>query len=158
MANSVDTDQNAPKGAVCSGSTLFASILNSSVMLGNCFQRTTFLDGFFLGALRVKHWNGLDRKLHLSARGEIWLALCPLTHTRCAIHCRNKMTIQLYYFLLKTVPGILHCLHGSNPRRGLGAAFTMSGTCPTLRVLFSVCALNMWGGGGGAQGLAAPKS
>ena len=30
-----DPDQTAPIGAVCSGSTLFASILNSSVMLGN---------------------------------------------------------------------------------------------------------------------------
>ena len=35
MANSVEPDQTAPIGAVCSGSTLFASILNSSVMLGN---------------------------------------------------------------------------------------------------------------------------
>ena len=34
MANSVETDQTAPIGAVCSGSTLFASILNWSVMLG----------------------------------------------------------------------------------------------------------------------------
>ena len=32
MANSVDTDQAAPTGAVCSESMLFASILNSSVM------------------------------------------------------------------------------------------------------------------------------
>ena len=32
MANSVDPDQTAPIGAVCSGSTLFASILSSSVM------------------------------------------------------------------------------------------------------------------------------
>ena len=32
MANSVDPDQTAPIGAVCSGFTLFASILNSSVM------------------------------------------------------------------------------------------------------------------------------
>ena len=32
MANSVDSDQTAPIGAVCSGFTLFASILNSSVM------------------------------------------------------------------------------------------------------------------------------
>ena len=31
MANSVDPDQTAPIGAVCSGSTLFASIINSSV-------------------------------------------------------------------------------------------------------------------------------
>ena len=32
MANSVDPDQTAPIGAVCSGSTLVASALNSSVM------------------------------------------------------------------------------------------------------------------------------
>ena len=32
MANSVDPDQTAPIGAACSGSTLFVSILNSSVM------------------------------------------------------------------------------------------------------------------------------
>ena len=41
MANSVDPDQTASKGAVCSGPTLFVSILNSSVMLGNYFQQTT---------------------------------------------------------------------------------------------------------------------
>ena len=41
MANSVDPDQTAPMGAVCSGSTLFASILNSSVILGNYLQQTT---------------------------------------------------------------------------------------------------------------------
>ena len=34
MAISVDPDQTAPIEAVCSGFTLFASILNSSVMLG----------------------------------------------------------------------------------------------------------------------------
>ena len=42
MANSVDPDQTAPKGSVCSGFTLFASKLNSSVMLGSpdaCFLR-----------------------------------------------------------------------------------------------------------------------
>ena len=54
MANRVDPDQNAPIGAVCSGSTLFASIFNSSVMLGNYLQQTIFSDAFFLGALRVK--------------------------------------------------------------------------------------------------------
>ena len=47
MANSVDPDQTAPIGAVCSGSTLFASVLNSSVMLGNKLQQTTFSDAFF---------------------------------------------------------------------------------------------------------------
>ena len=38
-------DQTAP--IVCSGSTLFAFILNSSVMLGNYLQQTTFSDVFF---------------------------------------------------------------------------------------------------------------
>ena len=60
MANGVDPDQI---GAVCSGSTLFASILNVSVMLGNYLQQTTSADDFsrrhcqmrfFLGALRDK--------------------------------------------------------------------------------------------------------
>ena len=55
MANSVDPDQTAPIRAVCS----VASILNSSVMLGNYLQQTTSADDifrciFFLGALRVK--------------------------------------------------------------------------------------------------------
>ena len=53
MANSVDPDQTAPIGAVCSGSTLFASILNKSVILGNLQQKTSadgIPDAFFLGA------------------------------------------------------------------------------------------------------------
>ena len=65
MANSVDPDQTAPIGAVCSGSTLFASILNSSVMLGNCLQQTTsaehFQMRFFLGALRVNRCQSFHR-------------------------------------------------------------------------------------------------
>ena len=47
MANSVDPDQTAPVGAVCSGSVMFASILNSSLMLGNCLQQTTSADNIF---------------------------------------------------------------------------------------------------------------
>ena len=47
MANSVDPDQTAPTGAVCFGSRLFASILNSSVMLGNYLQKTTSADDIF---------------------------------------------------------------------------------------------------------------
>ena len=47
MANSVDPDQTAPIGAVCYGSTLFASILDSSVMLGNYLQQTTSADDIF---------------------------------------------------------------------------------------------------------------
>ena len=47
MANSVDPEQTAPIGAVCSGSTLFASILNSSVMLGYYLQQCTSADYIF---------------------------------------------------------------------------------------------------------------
>ena len=44
MTNSVDPDQTAPIGAVCSGSTLFASILNLSVLFGNHLQQMTSED------------------------------------------------------------------------------------------------------------------
>ena len=60
MANSVDPDQTAPL-AVCSGSTLFASKLNWSVMLAKLFaaddlSRRHFQMHFFLGALRVNRF------------------------------------------------------------------------------------------------------
>ena len=58
MANSVDPDQTAPIGAVCSESMLLAFMLNLSVMLGNYLQQTTSAGDIFrcifLGALRVK--------------------------------------------------------------------------------------------------------
>ena len=47
MANSVDPDQTAPIGAVCSWSMLFASILISSVLLENYLQQTTLADDIF---------------------------------------------------------------------------------------------------------------
>ena len=52
MANNVEPDQTAPIGAICSGSTQFASILNSSVMFlaiicSRQFQQTTVSDAFF---------------------------------------------------------------------------------------------------------------
>ena len=52
----MDPDQTAHIGAVCSGSTLFASLLKSSVMLDIYSQQTTSADDifrciFFLGAL-----------------------------------------------------------------------------------------------------------
>ena len=64
MANSVDPDQTAPIGAVApvgavySGSTQFASILNLSVIFGQLFAaddfcRRHFQMHFFFGALRV---------------------------------------------------------------------------------------------------------
>ena len=65
MANSVDPDQTAPIGAVFSGSTLFASILNLSVIIGNYLQQMTSADDifrciYFLGALRVKNRQSYD--------------------------------------------------------------------------------------------------
>ena len=56
MANSVDPDQTAPIGAVCSGSTLFASILISSVMLGNYLQQTTSADDIFRCIFFLAHF------------------------------------------------------------------------------------------------------
>ena len=47
MADSVDPDQTAPIGAVCSGSRLFTPLLKSSVMLGNYLQKTTSADDIF---------------------------------------------------------------------------------------------------------------
>ena len=56
MANSMDLDQTAPIGAVCTGSMLFASILNSSLMLGNYLQQTTAAEDIFrcIFSLRFK--------------------------------------------------------------------------------------------------------
>ena len=53
MANSVDPDQTAPIGAVCSGPTLFASILNlfsnvRQLFAADNFSRRHFLMHFFL--------------------------------------------------------------------------------------------------------------
>ena len=67
MANSVDPDQTALIGAVCSGSTLFASILNLSVMLGNYLQQMTSTDNifrciFFLALKGLKLGNYLQSK------------------------------------------------------------------------------------------------
>ena len=54
MANIVDPDQTAPIRAVCSGSTLFASILNSSnvrqLYAADDFSRQHFQMHFFRGA------------------------------------------------------------------------------------------------------------
>ena len=70
MANRMDPDQTAPIGAVCSGSTLFASILISSVMLGNYLQQTTSADDIFRCILRVKanrYFSTLNETLKMHA-------------------------------------------------------------------------------------------
>ena len=58
MANSVDPEQTAPIGAVCSGSMLSASILKFASYVGQLFavdhfSRQHFQMHFFLGALRA---------------------------------------------------------------------------------------------------------
>ena len=95
MANNVDPGQTAPIGAVFSGSTLFASILSSSVMLGNYLQQMTSADDifrciFFLGALRVKRsvpYKQLYQMLLCSSKGwQIVAALSFLPSIRSPVH------------------------------------------------------------------------
>ena len=47
MANSVDPDQIAPIGVLFTGPTLFPSIPNWSVMIGNYLQQTTSAEDIF---------------------------------------------------------------------------------------------------------------
>ena len=47
MANSVDPDQTAPIGAVCSGSTLFASILKFVSNVRQLFAEDDFSRRYF---------------------------------------------------------------------------------------------------------------
>ena len=59
MTKSLDPDQTAPIGAVCSGSNLFASKLKfvrnvRQLFAADDYSRRHFSDVFFLGALRVK--------------------------------------------------------------------------------------------------------
>ena len=72
----MNPDKTAPMGAVCSGSTLFASILNSSVMLGNYLQQTTSVDDiyrcmFFLALQRLMH-----QCVHMGADAQAGLRHC----------------------------------------------------------------------------------
>ena len=91
MTNSVDLDQTAPIGAVCSGSTLFASIPNSSAILGIFLQQTTSADNIFrcgfLGAL-------LELKFVFIAScsfyGKYFMEICffnSLLATTCVVWC-----------------------------------------------------------------------
>ena len=120
MANGVDPDQTAPIGAVCSGSTLFASILNLSVMLGNYLQQTTSADDFsrrhfqkhfFLGALRV---NVLSSSEIIFLRKKELIALLQLSSC-----CRVAVSIVCLFlavpwvglwYVLVAFPGHTHLL------------------------------------------------
>ena len=101
MANSVDPDQTAPIEAVCSGSTLFASILNSSVMLGNFhsrrLQQTTFSDAFFLGALRVKPLCLSDCLQTLSKISVASKILVDIVIWRLSLYDIKNLKLHLYF-------------------------------------------------------------
>ena len=75
MANSVDPDQSAPIGAVCSRSTLFASILMLSVMLGNYLQQMTLADDIFR---YIFSWRFKGICLNSLPSGEFFLLFCHL--------------------------------------------------------------------------------
>ena len=85
MANSVDPDQTAPIGAVCSGSTLSASILNSSEKLGNYLQQMTSADNIF--------------------RYIFFLALYGLSIHRCEIflYIDYFYEVGINYYLLESI-------------------------------------------------------
>ena len=53
MANSVNPDQTARIGAVCSGSTLFACMLKFASNVWQLFATDDIFRCIFLGALRV---------------------------------------------------------------------------------------------------------
>ena len=84
MANTVDPVQTAPIGAVCSGSTLFASILNSSVILGNYLQQTTSADDIFRCIFFLELLGLTMRTAHLT------LYLLVLSANKLCKHFRLK--------------------------------------------------------------------
>ena len=98
----MDPDQTAPIGAVCSGSTLFASVLNSSVMLGNYLQQATSADDifrciFFLGTLRVNP-NELSGDADQNMIWVFTVCLCPLKRMQ-ALYGLKKSEISDYEYI-----------------------------------------------------------
>ena len=93
VANRVDPDQTAPIGAVFSGSTLFASILNSSVMLGNFSQQTTSADDIF----RCIFWRF---KGYLTMKSNVF-SISRGTRQANTIFCR-RFTVDVF------IKGLLH--------------------------------------------------
>ena len=109
--HSMDQEQTAPIGAVCSGSTRFASILNLSVMQGNYLQQTTLADDVFrciFGVLRVKFDPSLDLQCTAILRvlEQRYFGICSLmpqvpngralTHIGCKAHPSKETSLQLF--------------------------------------------------------------
>ena len=102
MANCVDPDQTAPIGAVCSRSTLFASMLNSSVICSRRLQQTTFSDALFLlGVLRVYNFSAQFIKI-ISHYKNIGYNINVLQQTACLVV--NPITVGNLAFLFNCSP------------------------------------------------------
>ena len=97
MANSMDQDQTAPIGAVCSGSTLFASILNLSVMLGNYLQQTISAAGF---ALPIAIVAKCEEIINLAQKIVIWRQLLA----------KEKSLAKFFVWRRNVTSGLSHCL------------------------------------------------
>ena len=99
MANSVDPDQTAPIGTVCSGSTLFASILlkfasnTRQLFAADDFSRPHFQMHIFLGALRVK------------------MAI----RSRTVCNCVQSIPLRFLYFVRGRVFSCMCLLHYVSP-------------------------------------------
>ena len=90
MANSVDLDQTAPIGAVCSGSTLFASILSAIIfILSSLFSSRAVLFASLFGLMlyvsvnSYGHVRDSERSVHLTTLfflGKLDLAVNTYIH------------------------------------------------------------------------------
>ena len=118
MANSVDPDQTAPIGAVCSGFRLFASILNSSVMLGNYLQQTTSADDIFrcIFSWRFKGYRSSFVKWQLKT---LFLAIfnTRLSIVKSVFDCRLSGVVILTCPLASSDPSLFG--HQHNIRDGM---------------------------------------
>ena len=83
-------------GAVSSGSTLFASILNSSVMLRNYFQQTTFSNAFF-------SWRFKSKQLKINL-----LMLLKEPSREKTLHTLHVMTEMHFLLQKKKLKNIMH--------------------------------------------------
>ena len=100
MANSVDPDQTATIGSVCSGSTQFASILNSSVIICNYLQQTTSADDIFrcifCGALS---FNQCNKFMWKSEKDTAYKKVSTLKTTKKST---KTFSIEIFCLCLKT--------------------------------------------------------
>ena len=115
MANSVDPDQTAPIRAVCSGSTLFACILNSSVMLGNCLQQRASADDFFryIFSWRFKGLTSSIIRIHHECEGGIGESVTRITvwhHEACRVMTNVDPEGRIFLSHLHTTNGFFSCL------------------------------------------------